>query len=339
MSSFVETMAYAGDVPWHKLGTCVGAENVDGATMQRAAGLGWRVNKAPVWYLGRSGYAKVDGQYTLIRDTDGVSLGCTVGERYEPFQNDSLFECMESLRGVGGEEVRFHTAGSLMGGRKVWALAQLAGEVAVTRRNGDRDVSAPFILGYSSHDGSSCITYRLTSVRVVCWNTLSAAMGGRAPEYKVRHTASAADRMVEAAEVLGLSHVALRTEREALQALADRPMSGEEWALFCAQVLTGEDDPAKAAEVVSKSEGRSKAQYIRKGDELSRLFFAGAGNRGDCAFDALNAVTEYVDHAHGRATDWHGWDAAALDKAGESILFGNGARLKARARELLLVAA
>ena len=49
MAHNVETMAYAGETPWHGLGVKVDESiGVDG--MLEAAGLNWTVSKAPTFY-------------------------------------------------------------------------------------------------------------------------------------------------------------------------------------------------------------------------------------------------------------------------------------------------
>lgn len=328
MPAYVDTMAYVGAIPWHQEGVNLGEQNVDGATMQQAAGLDWTVGLAQLHLPdGRP----VPGQFAPVC-SDGEIIPAAVGGKYTPVQNAQLFETMEAMRGRG--EVRFHTAGSLLERRRVWALAQVAGAIEVRRREGDRDVSAPYILGTSSHDGSANVTFALTTVRVVCWNTLNAALGevrGKADTFTARHTASVLGRLEDAAEVLGLAVAATERMAGTLQGLANAPMARPAFVRLCAQLLSGEDNPEKAAEVIAKAEGRSAALYERKGGELLRLFESGRGNRGNCALDALNAVTEYVDYQLARTgtVDW--------DTAGASILWGAGAQLKARA--LALVAA
>jgi len=341
MPAFVDTMAYVGEVPWHKLGTCLGDQNVDGKTMQTAAGLDWEVSLRQAWYYDDSkALREIEGHSTLVRSDTGRSLGAVVGARYTLFQNRALFECMESLRDASGGGVKFHTAGALMGGRKVWALAQLEGMLDIRIPGFGSDVSVPFILGYTTHDGSSAITYRLCRERVVCHNTVTTALSesGR-PEYKVRHTASAPDRIVEAAAVLGLASEGIKRQNVVLQALADTPMDREAFRGFACAMLTGEDVIEAAVEVVRKSEGRSRAQYERKGAELVQLFNSGLGNHGRSRYDALNALTEYVDHQRGRGQDWREMDAERLDTCVDSLVFGAGERMKTRALELLAVAA
>ncbi len=337
MTAYVDTMAYVGEIPWHKLGTYLGEENVDGARMQEAAGLGWAVRKAPIYTAritndGSNLLHRVEGQYALeCSDTQRPISNATVGSKYEPFQNSDLFAFGEAMRSEG--DVRWHTAGSLMDRRKVWALAQLAGDVTVTRRNGVKDTSAPFILLYNSHDGSSCLTARLTTVRVVCWNTLSAALSEKGAEFRARHTVSMSARATEAAVLLGLAAQAIPAEREFLQGLADAPMSMAEFRSFACAILAGTDTVAEGVEIVRKSEGASRTQYGRKGDTLVRLFAKGLGNMGGDRFDALNAVTQYVDHAEGSVK--HKSDTDSLSVQLNSAVFGMGERTKRRALQLL----
>ena len=81
MSHQVETMAYAGEVPWHGLGVKVNDDlTVD--EMIAAAGLDWTVSKQPTFY--RIGDKEIaTGKYALIRDTDKQFLS-NVSDGWEP---------------------------------------------------------------------------------------------------------------------------------------------------------------------------------------------------------------------------------------------------------------
>jgi len=63
-------------------------------------------------------------------------------------------------------------------------------------------------------------------------------------------------------------------------------------------------------------------------DRVGDLFYNGMGNRGETRWDALNAVTEFVDHHRG------GDQAKRLNAA----WFGAGAEMKAAAWDLLVPA-
>lgn len=359
MPAFVETMMYAGDVPWHTLGKRM-PEDVASEEAIKAAGLDWNVRKVEVYDAQGN---LIPGVYGMARsDTGRCFEGVSVGERYEPFQNAELFAFGDALRAEGG--VRWHTAGSVKYGRRVWTLAQAPGQFEIKRRNGESQVTAPFLLLTTSHDGTSSVVVKFTSVRVVCWNTLSAALKGSEASFKARHTASVTGRAKDAANALGLAAAHFEAEREVIQGLADSPMSAREFAVFASQVITEKDDPEEAVETLRKAKGRSESILKRKGRELVQLFHEGDGNRGEDASDALNAVTQWVDRgpmgaSHGAGSQGVAGSAdlvseladahfareggAVLDDAMrkterrlESAWFGKGEETKERALDLLI---
>lgn len=333
MAHMVETMAWAGEVPWHGLGVKLDSDRLS-AEMLSAAGLDWVVSLESIGATGANGESWALPEHFAIvrRNPDGSpkdphGLG-VVGRKFAPIQNSELFEFGDALSATGA--AHWHTAGSLDGGRKVWALAQTAG--SFEPRSGDKVL--PFLLLHSAHDGSSSLKAKLTTVRVVCANTASLALRGAGAEVSIRHTLSASARMGEAARVLGLAELGFREQAETAKRLTELALSRAEFQMFAAQLLTGEDDGDKALEVVSKAEGRSETMYENKGNELTRLFERGKGNTGATAWDALNAVTEFIDHSRARMAKWGSLEQRA--KGFESGQFGDGARKKERALRLLV---
>ena len=120
MSANVESMFYAGrEKPWHGLGTQV-EEAPTSADALRLAGLDWTVQRKPIQVCGGR---KVDNFFANVRSSDGAVLG-VVSDRYQVVQNAEAFAFTDAL--IGGEgQVHYETAGSLMGGRKIWLLAKL----------------------------------------------------------------------------------------------------------------------------------------------------------------------------------------------------------------------
>src|SRR5438552_1577441 len=74
-----------------------------------------------------------------------------------------------------GEASGSTTLGGYLGnGEVIWLLAKLPENIKITRD----DVVEPYMLLTNSHDGTIAIDFRLTTVRVVCQNTLTLAMRG-----------------------------------------------------------------------------------------------------------------------------------------------------------------
>jgi len=342
--------------------------------MIAAAGLGWNVSKVPLYYLGPDGSflpvtdpaAERDGRredqgvtaFTMVRDDTRLSLGCAVGSRYASFQNRSLFVLGDLLTKSG--EARWETAGALKGGRLVWALAQLPGSFDVRRRDGSADQEVPYILFHTSHDGTAALTACPTRTRVVCHNTSSYALrtseraaaaaaarrGEAVPEevsarrFSIRHTDSIERTAGEAATALGIASRAIAEDAAFAQGLADTPMDVESFGTFVAQLTTGADDPIEARETVAETlaEGGPSATILsEKCLTLRELFERGVGNHGEDRYDALNAVTEFVDHQRNRIAV-HKSLAKRLGVGQASFLsaqFGTGDALKRRATMLL----
>ena len=120
MAHMVETMAYAGEVPWHGLGTKVSNDLTPGQMLE-VAGLDWEVDEVDS-YVKYKGQNIPTGQKCLVRSTDSRIL-TTVGQGWHPVQNQEAFEFFNEFVAAG--EMEMHTAGSLKGGQMVWALAKV----------------------------------------------------------------------------------------------------------------------------------------------------------------------------------------------------------------------
>lgn len=315
----VETMAYVGKTPWHGLGTYLGEDDVTAARMMRAAGLDWAVEKAK---LQTTDGADVPGHFAIRRVTDGRMFG-VVGKKYHPFQNADAFEFLDEVLGDFG--ARFHTAGALLDGRLVWALVRMSGDMAVKRLDGKEDVHQRFLLVSNSHDGQSSIRVAFTDVRVVCWNTLSAALGTAPNTFSIRHTASAKAKVAEARAALGVAASYFDHLHEVEQELARERMRAAEFHSFAEQLML--DVEVEVAAAKEKLGDLQKRRHTEDVQTLDRLFSHGKGNTGESKLDALNAVTEFVDH-HKRVK---AKDEVRKAKRLASAWYGDGLELKQRA--------
>lgn len=217
MAHEVESMFYAGRVPWHGLG--IGVEDaITSDEALRLSGLDWEVTTEPV-LTGGVVRREIPGYQCVIRTRDEVPLG-VVGERYVPIQNKDAFSFMDSVLQSG--QAKYETAGSLRGGRRVWMLATLPGEIRV----GKDDITKKFLLLVNSHDGSTALRMLMTPVRVVCSNTLRFAMQNHEGDgVSIRHTRSATQRVQEAQRTLGLANSFYDNFEKVAQRLVASPYS------------------------------------------------------------------------------------------------------------------
>ena len=106
MAHMVETMAYAGEVPWHGLGVKV-EDGLGVDEMIKEAGLDWKVRKIPA-YAQFDNHSIYSGHDMLVRESDGQPLDM-VKESWVPVQNSEAFEFFREFCDAGDMEM--HTAG------------------------------------------------------------------------------------------------------------------------------------------------------------------------------------------------------------------------------------
>lgn len=308
-------MMYAGETPWHRLGTSL-ANPATAAEAISAAGLNYEVKLASMTTVDGIGIGQ---RKAVVRDDSRQVLG-VVGNSYVPIQNAEAFEFLDSV--VADGELRYHTAGALGKGERIWLLAKLPGHLRVA---GTDDVSEKYLLLSNSHDGSSALRVFFTPIRVVCANTLSIAhRGGQGQGVSILHKGDLGAKVREAQKLLGLAARFYDDVQLQIDQLVDYYPTREQLSRYFRMLYPD----------TSTVESR-KTENIRQ--NLERLFEEGRGQgeypiRGT-AWAALNAVTEYVDHHRPtRARSEAERDSRRL----QSQWFGSGARLKARAWDLAL---
>jgi phage/plasmid-like protein (TIGR03299 family) len=195
---------------WHGLGKIVD-QYPTSAEAIKFAGLDYFVEKRPLFTFDTENNTgdpdtdilipeiEVPNYFATIRtDTEQV-LG-VVGKDYEVVQNVNAFEFFDAIVG-GGDGILYETAGALGVGQRIFITAKLPGYIRV----GKDDFIEKYLFLTTSHDGFGSITAAFTPIRIVCNNTLNAAMANHSGAIKIRHTASANDRLKQAHTLMGIS--------------------------------------------------------------------------------------------------------------------------------------
>lgn len=308
-------MMYSGEIPWHGMGTRL-EEPATAQEAIEAAGLDYL---AELKELQTTDGLPIPQRKAVVRSDSQEILG-VVGTTYTPVQNHQAFGFLDAV--VADGELRYHTAGALGKGERIWMLAKLPDEIRV--KNSD-DITEKYLLLSNSHDGSSSLRVHFTPIRVVCSNTLAiASKNGRGQGISIIHKGNLAAKVQQAQEVLGLAKRFYDDAEEQINRLANHYPSLRQLEEYFKEVYPDSDDGES-----------SRTKNVRQ--EMLRLFEHGIGHDipaiRHTTWTALNAVTEYVDHY--RSTR----GKSSTDKASnrlESAWFGSGARLKERAWELAL---
>lgn len=307
----VETMAYAGDRPWHGLGNRLAAQqSVD--VWKQQAGMDWKIEQSEVRYItGSNNHVGVINafpeQKVLYRSDTKLPLA-VVSRRFQIVQPGEILEFYRDLTACNGFELE--TAGVLREGRKFWALARTGQSITLK----GRDRVKGYLLLATACDGTLATTAQFTSVRVVCNNTLRVALGNGNGAIKVPHRSQFDPDVVK--RQLGITVSSWDGFVARMKALVDRPVEPGSVEGLLRRVLTYQGQDQKVAVVNEQAVANVRALY--EGAGRGALL---ASSRGT-AWGLLNSVTEFVDHHRRARSDDHRRDAA---------WFGQGAQVKQRA--------
>ena len=316
-------IAVVGDAPWHRLGqTLQPGQSIE--VWATAAGLSHEVRRAAVEYQSCVDGNPVSHMYAerevLYRSDTLKPLG-VVGKRYKIVQPKQVLDFFAKLAENNCFELE--TAGSLSGGKRIWALAKVSDGAPVI----GQDVVKPYVLLATSYDGTLATTARFTSVRVVCSNTLGFATEESGDTIKVAHSAefNADDTRLD----LGIAFSGFDRFLIDARKLAKREVN-EAFAveflktLLPATVSVKTTNGVKTVTPVPVEETKAYNAILDlfKGEALGSDLPEASGS----AWSLLNATTQYIDHVNGRNAD------SRL----ASAWFGQGNALKSTARDMLL---
>ncbi len=302
----VETMAYAGELPWHGLGVKV-IDDLTPEQMMQKAGVDWSVEKQD---LITSGGSTVSNKQALVRSSDGSVLD-VVGKGWNPVQNADAFNFFEEYVRAG--DMQMHTAGSLNDGKMVWALAKANESFELF--NGD--VTENYFLFSNPHEFGKAIDIRMTPIRVVCNNTLTLSLSQSSDAMlKVNHRKEF--DVAEVKETLGIAKEKMEQYKSMAEFLGSKRYTSENIVEYFNEVF-GSVAKEKVDGVTPFTSNNAKNAMEYLDTQPGANFAQGS------FWNAFNTVTYMTDHVQGRSNDgrmtssWYGRNRRvklkALDKA------------------------
>ena len=276
MAANIETMFYVRETPWHGLGTRVLTAPATKEALE-VAGLNWKVIQEPVYTEANE---LIEGYKANVRDNDRKVLG-VVTNRYKVIQNEEAFSFTDSLLGEG---VRYETAGSLQGGKKVWLLARMPQDYIIT---GER--ISPYLVFSNTHDGSGAIKVALTPIRVVCNNTLNLALSSAKRSWSMIHTGDIQGKLEEAKDTLFKAEAYMDELGKEIEDLRMKRMSDQQ-VLDYIEILLPLDENMTA---------QQKKNIIRLQEDMKMRYFDAPDLKGvgKNAYRFVNAVSDFATHA------------------------------------------
>jgi phage/plasmid-like protein (TIGR03299 family) len=334
-------MAFVGETPWHHLGQNV-TKGAPISVWRKEAGMDWTAREAMPMFdavgldMGRKVSNPLNApEYKVLYRSDNADVLSIVGKDYNVVQPADMLEFFRDLTEGGGWHI--HTAGTMRGGRKLWAMATCEDSMKYVRNAKSKDGMSLNLLLATSMDGTMQTTAMLTTVRVVCANTLRMALaaGDGYAQVKLSHRSTFDAAQIKAILGVDAAHVSFEHFMEQARELAETPIDLSEARDVLVQVFKPSASVAKnnlswltaSLAQIDTTPEVADARGVGRVLEL----FDGAGMGADLAtakgtkWGLLNAVTQYVDHEMGRTPD------TRLDAA----WFGRGRDFKQQTLELL----
>lgn len=276
MAANVETMFYVRETPWHGLGTRVQAALTSKEALI-AAELNWKVRSED---LHLENGEIVAGYKANVRTSDQKVLG-VVTDRYKIVQNEEAFAFTDALIGEG---VRYETAGSLFGGRKVWMLARMPHEYMISGEH-----ISPYLLFSNTHDGSGAVRVALTPIRVVCNNTLNLALQTAKRSWSLVHKGKIQERLEEARNTLLMGEKYMDELGQEFELLRKKKMSDKQVEEYIQLLLPISDN---ASDLQQKN-----VKQLREDLKIRYFDAPDLQNVGKNAYRFINAVSDFATHA------------------------------------------
>ena len=268
------TSAWLGnnEAAWHGIGTVTAGTLPAREAFETAEAL-FTVEKRPLQYAAQDELGEWDmldsGSFGVVR-TDTQRLLGVVSEQYEIVQNDSLLRMAEFIR----EEVDMDCVIVLSHGRKICFTATLRG---ATTDIVPGDTVKRRIVGYLGHDGKTGCGAKFTNIRVVCQNTLTAALGESGAHSSITHKNGANNNFDQLINSIDVARQDFVTECGLMREFSRASMSLDTFRYFVDQVYNIDE-----------------GQVFRKREKLDQAFMSGYG----CDFApssvwaGVNAITQ-----------------------------------------------
>lgn len=284
----IDSLVVGGRPAWHGLGKTFERELMTAEEAITEGGLDWTVEKRSLSATAsRDDLAPLDVTThvaTVRADRDAV-LGI-VGARYTPVQNREAFTFMDEL--VSSGDAKYHTAGSLYGGKAVFLTLKLDRDIRI---GGEASENLdPFLMCCNYHDGLGSFGVYATALRVVCGNTQRLAVRGSELSWRYRHTSGVTKKVSAAREAFGMTWTYLdELERLGNDLIVQRMSRSEFHDRFVPALLPFPHPKCTDRQVTSTIAAREALTAVHDGA-------ANLANIRGTRWGALQAVLEWEEH-------------------------------------------
>lgn len=321
--------------PWHQLGVVLSDAPSNADAALEAAGLDWKVSMRPIF---DEFYKEIPSHKAIVRDVDGKRLGI-VSSKFGVVQNSEAFSLLDDV--VASGEASWETAGALFEGRRVWGMIKVNDATFSVRKGDDIETYAFVSL---AHDGTASIKMAYTPVRIVCANTLSAALSKSRARFvdaadlddtaapvkavSIRHTSNVKTRLEQAKRALGLVRDEARVTAEVYKKIANATISTTQADEFIKRLLPIGDKVSNGWQVE-----RARKEIIELADSDLGADIAGGSKT---LWGLLNGVSAFASYGRGNMIAGLDDKAISAETRMNALFSGSSQKLLQRSLQLAM---
>jgi len=234
---------------------------------------------------------EIPNTFFTYRTDTGLPLtknGTALTGRYTIVQNVEAFDFFDSIVEEGA--AMFHTAGVLGNGERIFISAKLPDDILV-----DKDKINQYLLLTMAHDGTGSIQVLFTPVRVVCNNTLNAALSTKTRKIFIKHTASAKDKLEQSKELLGIMPTIRHKTQDIYCQMYERSVNDLEIAQYISSVFLNEEE-YKIENNKLYIEDTVSTRKLNNLSDIVKYYEGGAGQGENTLYHLYNSFTGYIQN-------------------------------------------
>ena len=281
--------------PWHGLGSFCDRRMTPFEALRKAR-LEWEVGLVPLCYMLGDKTIVLSNRAAIIRKDTGYCFG-VAGKRFTPIQNRTQAEIVEAMVGEGVGCVE--CVGALFGGAKTFWTMRVPGYLMV---GGDQagDLVEKYLILVNANDAAMALRIFWSPIRVVCNNTLMAALrrSNAANSIIVRHTGDVREHIETAKMVLRRTTAYYGELFQIFNRFRQIEVDDAVLDAFLDRILP----PAIAADGENAGEPDDAAKSGKSREEIKRLFrdpdVPGVKMAGRTLWGLYNAAAHFASH-HG----------------------------------------
>lgn len=247
-------------------------------------------------------YRKCDNAFATYRTDCNIPLG-TVRNKYTIVQNNEAFNFFDDA--IGKNSAIWQTAGFWGNGERIFVSAKLPNNFLIKG-----DPVENYLVFTNTHDGSGGVKILFTPIRVVCQNTLNAAIHSSSNYVSFRHTSSVHNKISIAQEILGISKIKSEEFAQYCNLLADIKVTDEDVIQFIGENILTQDEVQRLKDTghtikdiayrngLALSDSKISSRKMNVISDTYNYYFDGPGQRDilGTAWGAVNAVSGYYSN-------------------------------------------